>query len=200
MSEDSSSGTAADTDNGGDGGDDTASSGQQQNASGKTAEFQAITSQEALDALVKDRVKRAERKGFQSAEERYKPGHDRAEALEHELSSDAEKQAKQAREEERNKARGEYTPRLVRQAFRTEAKGVLESDQLTALLEDLDLSRYVTDGGDVDEDKVAKKVAALAPKKDKDREFPDLGAGRRGGTAKNTSMSAFIRDRAGVNQ
>jgi hypothetical protein len=37
---------------------------------------------------------------------------------------------------------------------------------LTALLEDLDLMKYANDDGEVDEDRIAKKVAAFAPADD----------------------------------
>ena len=67
----------------------------------------------------------------------------------------------------------ETAPRLVRAEFRAAAKGVLTNTQRDALLEDLDLNRYLTDGGDVDEEKVAKKIKAVAPTQG--TVFPGLG-------------------------
>ena len=83
----------------------------------------------------------------------------RADALDFELSSGAEKAAKIARDE----ATREATPRVVRAEFKAAAKGVLTPEQLAALLEDLDLSKYANANGEPNEDKIAKKVTALAP-------------------------------------
>lgn len=162
--------------------------------------FQPITSQEALEALLADRLRRAERTGFRKAEERYKPGHERAQEIENERATETEKQVRAAREEERKAMQTQYVPRVVRAEFRAEAKGVLSKDQLDALLEDIDLGRYVDDEGEPDVAKIASKIAKFAPpqeKKDERRNFPDLGAGKRGGTAKTTDMSRLIREQAG---
>jgi hypothetical protein len=68
-----------------------------------------------------------------------------------------------------------------------------------ALLEDLDLMKYANDDGEVDEDRIAKKVAAFAPPDDGGGRvaFPDLGGGKRGGTAKTQNMNDLIRRAAG---
>lgn len=138
----------------------------QDGGGGDAKTFEAITSQEALNALIADRVRRAESKGFKSAEEKYKPGHERAEALDNELASEAEKRAREAREDERAKARETFAPKLVRQAFRAEAKGVLTQEQLDGLLEDYNPANYLTDDGDVDEAKIAARVAKFKPATD----------------------------------
>lgn len=90
----------------------------------------------------------------------------RADELEAELGSEADKAAKAARDEERGKVADEYAPRLVRQAFRAEAKGILTQDQLDGLLEDYNAKNYLDDKGDVDEEKVAARIAKLAGKQD----------------------------------
>lgn len=81
------------------------------------------------------------------------------EALERESMSDKDKAVDEARRAEQAKA----TPRVVRAEFKASAKGVLSAEQLTALLEDLDLSKYVDDKGEPDEDKIERKVKAFAP-------------------------------------
>lgn len=73
--------------------------------------------------------------------------------------TEQEKAIVAAREAERVR----LAPGLVRAEFRAAAKGVLTDAQRDALLEDLDLTKYLTATGEVDEDKVAKKVTALAP-------------------------------------
>lgn len=92
-------------------------------------------------------------------------------------ATEAEKAAKQAREEGRQAALAEATPRLVRAEFRAAAAGRMEAAQLDALLEDLDLSKYLTKDGEVDTDRVAKKITALAPDPGPNR--PPLGGGGR---------------------
>jgi hypothetical protein len=88
--------------------------------------------------------------------------------------------------------RAETAPRLVKQAFKAEAKGVLTTEQLDALLEDLDLTKYLDKDGDVDEEKVTKKVTALAPKKDESKNGGRPGAAGSG----RASSRQLTRSRA----
>lgn len=125
------------------------------------AAYVAPSSQADLDKIVESRLAR-ERAKYSDYED-LKTKAARADELENELGSEADKAAKKARDEERAKANSEFVPRVVKAEFKAAAKGVLTDDQLTALLEDLDLSKYVTDKGDADEEKIAKKVAAFAP-------------------------------------
>lgn len=73
---------------------------------------------------------------------------------------------------------------LVSAEFRAAAAGRLTADQLSALLEDMDMSKYLTEDGQVDTERVAKKVDALAPKPDPNAPptWPDLGQGARAST------------------
>lgn len=169
-------------DNGGGGDDDqnggSAGSGGS-GGSGAGREYTAPTTQAEFDELVKERVKRAERKGYDAAVGKYKEKADKHDALEVELSSDKDQAVHAAREEEKNNARLTFGTRLVKQTFKAEAKGVLTTDQLDGLLEDLDLTKYLDDDGDVDEDKVAQKIKKIAPKGDTkdDRRGNDGGRG-----------------------
>lgn len=117
-------------------------------------------SQEDLDRIINKAVGRAHAKYADYDE--LKASKERLDQLEHDLSSEKDKAVSDARKDERAKTADEFSPRLVRAEFRHAAKGVLSDEQRDALLEDLDLSKYVTDKGEVDEEKVAKKVAALA--------------------------------------
>lgn len=92
--------------------------------------------------------------------------------------SDHERDVETAKKEARAAALQEAAPRAVRAEFRAAAKGVLDDDQLAALLEDRDLTKYLTDGGDVDDEKIAKIVSAAAPK-DQQQQHVGLGQGRR---------------------
>jgi hypothetical protein len=113
--------------------------------------------------------------------------------------TDTERATTEGLRKGREEALTATVPRLVRAEFRAAAKGVLKPDQLTALLEDLDLMKYANDDGEVDEDRIAKKVAAFAPADDGEGRaaFPDLGGGKRGGTAKTQNMNDLIRRAAG---
>lgn len=124
-------------------------------------EFRAPTSQEDLDRIINSATAKVH--GRYADYEDIKAKAAKHDALELEMGSAADKAAAQARADERTKANLEWTPRVVQAEFKAAAKGVLSPEQLTALLEDLDLSKYVTDKGDVDDEKVAKKVAAFAP-------------------------------------
>lgn len=124
-------------------------------------EFRAPASQEDLDRIINSATAKVH--GRYSDYEDLKAKAAKHDALELEMGSAADKAAAQARQDERDKANSEWTPRVVRAEFKSAAKGVLTDEALAAVLEDLDLSKYLTATGDVDDEKVAKKVAALAP-------------------------------------
>jgi hypothetical protein len=117
-------------------------------------EYVPPATREDLDRLIQDRLR--DYADYDDLRERAS----RLEALELEMSSDQEKAERRAREE----ALRETAPRLVRAEFKAAAKGVLSGEQLQAVLEDLDLTKYVGQDGEVDEAKVQRKIAALAPK------------------------------------
>lgn len=161
--------------------------------------WKAPATPEELNSIIAKRVSRVEAKYKDYEALREKAA--RAEALDDELASDKEKAVKAATTETEARVRSEYVPQLVRTAFRAEAKGVLTKEQLAELLEDVDLSRFVTDKGEVDEERIARKVKALAPKQDDDeprQRFPDLGGGNRGKASTATNMNSLIRQRAGL--
>lgn len=83
----------------------------------------------------------------------------RADALDLELGTESEKAAKAARDE----ATKEAVPRIVRAEFKAAAKGVLSDEQLNALLEDRDLSKYADAKGEPNEEKIANLVKAFTP-------------------------------------
>lgn len=92
----------------------------------------------------------------------------RHDALERELMSDKDKGIAEARAEEAAKA----VPRVVRAEFKAAAKDVLTADQLNALLEDRDLSKYANANGEPDETKIENLVKAFAPAKTTTRTGP----------------------------
>lgn len=102
-----------------------------------------------------------------------------AEQLRQAALSDQERAVEEAKAEARAAAIAENAPRLVAAEFRAAAAGKLTDAQTQALVEDLDLTKYLTDKGEVDIEKVTKKVDAFAPAAPK---TPPLGQGHRSGT------------------
>lgn len=155
-------------------------------------EFTPPASQADLDKMIEARLNR-ERARFADYDS-LKEKATQFDQLSAASQTDLERAANEARETARRETLAAAVPQLVRAEFKAAAKGVLDQDQLDALLEDLDLMKYADETGQVDEDRVARKVAALAPKKSDDEDkFPDLGAGRRGGHSTSTNMNDIIR-------
>jgi hypothetical protein len=93
-----------------------------------------------------------------------------AKALQRELEqvrlsslSEAEKAVELARAETRTETLRAVGGRLVDAEVRATAAGRLPSEQVDALLEGLDRSRFITDDGDVDRDALTKWVERIAP-------------------------------------
>jgi len=100
-----------------------------------------------------------------------------------------------ARAEERQKA----AVRLVDAEMKAAAAGRLEQEQLKKILEPLDRTKFVTDTGEVDEQKVVDFIASVAPAngggKDGKGRFPALGQGRRGESGDGKPSVESGRDR-----
>jgi hypothetical protein len=96
--------------------------------------------------------------------------------------TDQDKALAEARTTARAEALREVGAHLVIAEFRAAAAGRLTAEQVAELVEDLDMSKYLTDSGEVDAARVAKKVDALAPKPTTEQAaptWPDLGQGAR---------------------
>lgn len=112
----------------------------------------------------------------------------RLEEIEAANATDQEKAVKAARDEARAEALKEATPRIVSAEFRAAAAGRIPPEQLAAILEPLDMSKFLDDKGEVDAAKVTKFIDGVAPKKPEPKRFPDLGQGKRtGGTGPSVS-------------
>lgn len=77
--------------------------------------------------------------------------------------SDAEKAVELARAETRQETLRAVGGRLVDAEVRAASAGRLAAEQIEALLEGLDRSRFITDDGDVDRDALASWVGRFAP-------------------------------------
>lgn len=186
---------------GGDAGDSGDGGGDGRGAPGQgfgQSVYTPPASQAELDRIVQDRLSRVQKQYGMTAEEA-RAFRERAEALDFELSSDMDKATQRAADDAFSAAMSQAVPRLVRAEFRAEARAVgVTNEQLAALLEDVDLTRYVDDDGEPDLKRIEAKLKAIAPAQPQ-REFPDLGGGRRGTAPKPKSMSDLIRRQAGVN-
>ena len=183
-----------DPEEGGGGGTGTTETGSTQTETGDQGgkkTFTPITSQEEFDNRLADRVRRVKAQ-FADYDELKKKAAE-ADDLRKQVESDSEKAVREAREEAVAEERRKTAPRLVGAEFRAAAKGVLTDAQRDAFLEDADLTKYLNDKGEVDVDKVTKKVEALAPAKPeaKPTRVPrDLGQGKRDSGGKTSVSSA----------
>jgi hypothetical protein len=102
-------------------------------------------------------------------------------ALRESSMTEQEKAVEQAREAARTETLREIGTHLVTAEFRAQAAGRLTPEQVAELVEDLDMTKYLTESGEVDAERVAKKVDALAPKPTETSAptWPDLGQGAR---------------------
>jgi hypothetical protein len=133
-----------------------------QNDAGKQGkEYVPPTSQEEMDRIIEARLQR-ERARYADYDS-YKAKAQQWDQLEQESQTDAEKREALIREEALQEALSLTVPNVVKMAFRVEAKGVLNDEQVESLLEDLDLLKYANDGGEPIQEKIAKKVKAFAP-------------------------------------
>lgn len=109
--------------------------------------------------------------------------------------TDAEKAAAKAAEEAATKARaeaeatlrGKYAGQLVAAKFEVALAGKRDLKDIQALVEGLDLTKFLTDSGEVDTDKVTNYAAGLTPN---GSTWPDTGAGKRGKDTPKRGVSA----------
>jgi hypothetical protein len=109
--------------------------------------------------------------------------------------TDSERAVSEAAFNARLVAEAEMMPRLVAAEFRAAAAGRIEPDKLATILEPLDLSKFLTDDGDIDAAKVSAFVDGIAPAKGERRQGPSAGgAGRRGSYTTGSSSVASGRE------
>lgn len=114
--------------------------------------------------------------------------------------TEQERALEQAKEdaatEARSKATSELAPKLVDAEMRAAAAGKLTPEQLAPLIENLDRSKFLTDTGDVDLEKVATFIGAAAPGAAGGTTkpgFPNLGQGKRTPGDKPTTQTGADR-------
>lgn len=85
-------------------------------------------------------------------------------------------------------------PRLVRAEFRAAATNRVDKETLDAYLEDVDLSKFLSDDGEPDVKAIEARIKRLGGGDGR----TNFDGGARGGTAKPQDMSSLIRLHAGV--
>lgn len=100
--------------------------------------------------------------------------------------TDAERAVAEAKKAARDEVTREYGPKSVRAAFELLLGDIDEQERKDAI-ELLDLSKFLTETGDVDTAKVRKFASTITAPADKDtgKERQDYGAGRRGQQTKS---------------
>lgn len=154
----------------GDGGDGGAGAG------APPAEYTPPATQQDLDRIIETRL--ARERGKFADYDHHKERSEQYAALELELATDTERATLQASQDGYNAAMQASVPRIVLAEFRAEAKGLLTQEQLDALVEDVDLTRFAFDDGEPDVEKIRAKVAAIAPRGADGRPVPFM-EGRR---------------------
>lgn len=84
-------------------------------------------------------------------------------------------------------------PRLVRAEFRAAAAGQVDRQALDAYLEDVDLSKFLSDDGEPDTKAIEARIKRLGGGKQ-----TDFDGGARTTGAKPTDMNSLIRRQAGL--
>ena len=127
-----------------------------------------------LDKLVEQRLTR-ERKKYADHDD-LKAKAKRLEDIEAASATDLEKAVKAARDEERAKVAKDFGLKAVQRVMKAQLAQSMKPADADALLDDLNLGKYVSDDGEIDDDAIAKTIARLTPKGGP----VDLGQGSRG--------------------
>jgi hypothetical protein len=121
--------------------------------------------------------------------------------LRREVMTEQERAVAEASEKARTEAVTEVTgrlgSRLVIAEIRAAVAGRLTDEQVGALVDHLDLGRFITGEGDVDSKAVADFTASIAPESTGPPSFPDLGQGARPLAAGNGAPDPLMRDLMG---
>lgn len=117
--------------------------------------------------------------------------------LKKQTMGEQEKAIEEAKTAVRNEVLGTVGAKLVDAEIRAVSAGRLSDTQRASLLEGLERSKFLTDDGDVDTDKVSALIDGLAPTesdtddtKNGKKTFPDTGQGRRQGAPGKGSVAA----------
>lgn len=121
----------------------------------------------------------------------------RAEELERQLMSDAEKAIAAAKDEATKAAREMFGSRLVSAEVKAAAAGRMDAEKLGVLIDGLNVSKFLTEDGEPDTAAISAWVDSITPAApEAPPAFPDLGQGDRG--SNSTAQIAAMRAAAGL--
>ena len=105
--------------------------------------------------------------------------------------TDAEKAVEEARNQAaaaaQAEARAQFSGRLVQAEMKAALAGKIPAEKVAGHVEFLDVTKFLTEAGEVDTDKVQQYAAGLAPA---GGQWPDMGGGSRGGSGKSSGLEA----------
>ena len=107
--------------------------------------------------------------------------------------SDQERAVAEAKAAGATEAARAAAPRLVRAEFRAAAAGQVDQQTLDAYLEDVDLTKFVTDDGEPDLKAITARIKRLGGGRP-----ADFDGGARASTTGQTDMNSLIRRAAGL--
>lgn len=139
--------------------------------------FRSPQNQEEFDAMVSERLRR-ERNKFADYDD-LKNKASELETLKAQSMSEQEKAVAEAKKEAAAEAKREVLPLLVAAEFRALTAGRIEKAELDAILEPLDLTKFVDSKGNVDSPRISEWIKKAAPVVSGGGTFPDLGQGKR---------------------
>lgn len=113
-----------------------------------------------FNRIIEDRLAR-ERKKYGMTPDEAKAAKDRIDALDLDLASDIERATREGTDSGWSAAMQAMVPRIVRAEFKAESVGKMTDEQLDALLEDVDLTKYADDDGDPDTEKIRAKIEKI---------------------------------------
>lgn len=111
--------------------------------------------------------------------------------------TDHERRIADARKEAETETRAALMPQLVRAAITAELARktpAITDEDVQARTEYLDLSKFLTNKGEIDTDKVSSYATTLAPTPGVEaggKRFPDMGGGKRGGVTESAKARAY---------
>lgn len=109
--------------------------------------------------------------------------------------TETEQAIEAARTEGRRQALTEAGSKVAAAEVRAAATGRMSAEQVSTLIDGINLARFIDDDGEVDRDAVASFVDGIAPQQDSTPSPLDLGQGARGTGAgpSKTDMDSLLR-------
>lgn len=140
----------------------------------------------------------AERTRAKAAEKRAKAAETQLQELQRAQMSEQERAIDEAKAATRAEVLGQVGMKIAAAEFKAAATNRLDDEQLSALLDELDLNRFLTADGDVDPDKIGSFIDRIAPAAQEGRPA-DFGQGARSTMALNGDpLERDLKNKLGI--